>query len=54
MLTLKEEVPGILPFHEWKDRQVKLDGFFHPKDWYFTKYGEYCERVRREYVKDQK
>lgn len=43
----------MLPFHAWKDQQVKRDSaergvhrFYRPRDWYYAAYGAYCAKLR--------
>lgn len=43
----------ILPFHVWKDSQVKKDSLIHgclylrERDWYWSEYGRYCLKQRK-------
>ena len=51
----------IKPFHQWKSEQVKADSekngvfrFYRLRDWYFTAYGAYCQKVRNERIVQDK
>lgn len=44
----------ILPFHKWKDEQVKKDSeskgvilYFRPRHWYWQHYGVYVDKMRK-------
>lgn len=44
-----------LPFHKWKDEQIKKDSeaqcvmkAYRSRDWYYTAYGAYCNKIRRQ------
>lgn len=49
----KEYDNGILPFHTWKEQQIKKDTerigkyFLREKGWYHTMYGQYVEKERK-------
>lgn len=35
------------PFHQWKSEIVALDGgFLHVREWYYARYGAYCNKER--------
>lgn len=43
-----------VPFHEWKDKQIKKDSLPHlrvyrSREWYWQAYGNYCRKVRNEH-----
>ncbi len=45
---------NILPFHEWKDIQVKKDSkehnvfrFYKEREWYYKEYGKYVNANRK-------
>lgn len=48
-----------LPFHAWKDEQVKRDSikygvfrFYREREWYWREYGRYCAKLRFTTKKD--
>lgn len=48
-----------LPFHTWKDEQVKRDSiehgvfrFYREREWYWREYGRYCTKLRLTPKKD--
>lgn len=48
-----------LPFHAWKDEQVKQDSiehgvfrFYREREWYWREYGRYCTNLRLAVKKD--
>lgn len=56
MILCTDEEAGIIPFHQWKSElygQLQSEGRAYEKEWYYRKYGEYCQRQRREFVKKQ-
>jgi hypothetical protein len=49
--TTKEVDRTIKPFHEWKDEQYKQDQANHTpheREWYYTAYGGFVSKRRRE------
>lgn len=56
MIPCTDEEAGIVPFHQWKSEQYVKDqaaGTPHFKEWYYSAYGGYCSKKRREFVERQ-
>lgn len=50
MIYCTDEEAGIKPFHEWKAElygKLQTEGRAYDKEWYYRKYGEYCNQMRR-------
>lgn len=56
MIPCTDEEAGILPFHQWKSAlytELQTKGEAYEKEWYYTRYGGYCNQMRRAHVERQ-
>lgn len=54
-ITVSDLEAGIKPFHEWKAEQYRSDQLNrtpHTKEWYYSAYGGYCNKMRRQFQAD--
>lgn len=49
----------MLPFHQWKEQQVKKDSLEHnvfkhyrERSWYHKAYGAYCNKYKQPFLQD--
>lgn len=45
----------MMPFHQWKDKQVEEDSkkhgvlrYYRMREWYWKAYGNYCNQCRKQ------
>lgn len=43
-------VRTIKPFHQWKREYLAKSSVMYPREWYYTKYGQYCNRQRKKII----